>query len=43
MLLEEVISVYSENHMKLTNTFYGKNAGLLDVKASGKIIIRLKD
>jgi hypothetical protein len=35
MLFEEIIVVYSENHMKPINTLCGQNAELLIVKAGG--------
>jgi hypothetical protein len=35
MLFKEIISVYSENNVKLINTFCGQNAELLNIKAGG--------
>jgi hypothetical protein len=35
MLFKKTDAVYSENHMKLINTFCGQNSKLLIVKASG--------
>jgi hypothetical protein len=35
MLFEEIITVYSENHMKPINTLCSQNAKLLSVKADG--------
>jgi hypothetical protein len=35
MRLRETIAVYSENHMKHTNTLYGQNAEIYYVKADG--------
>jgi hypothetical protein len=35
MLFREIIAVYSENHKKHMNIFYGQNAELLNIKAGG--------
>jgi hypothetical protein len=35
MLFGKIIAVYSENHMKLVNTFCGQSDALLNVKAFG--------
>jgi hypothetical protein len=35
MLFRNITAVYSENNTKPINTFYGKNAGLLNKKACG--------
>jgi hypothetical protein len=32
MLFREIIAVYSENHMKHTNTLFGQNVELLNVE-----------
>jgi hypothetical protein len=36
MLFKEIIAVYSESHVKSINTFRGRNAELLIVKADSK-------
>jgi hypothetical protein len=35
MLFKEVITVYSENHTKLTDALYGQNAEFMSFKAGG--------
>jgi hypothetical protein len=35
MLFEEIVVVYSKNHMKAINTFYGQDAELSIKKAGG--------
>jgi hypothetical protein len=35
MLFKEIVSVYTENYIKPTNTLCGQNAKLLIVKAGG--------
>lgn len=35
MLFEEIITVYSEDHMKPTNALYGQNAESMSVTAGG--------
>jgi hypothetical protein len=36
MLFEEIIAVYSENHMKQINTLCGQKTELLIIKEGGK-------